>query len=208
MIRNNKQAFYFFLLSFVGGLVFTANAQDDSLNVSQTEAQEVVDTSSVILDAYLETKKLNEPSEAALLGAILPGFGQIYNKQYWKIPIVYGGYVVFASLIDYNHVRYIGFRDALFLKSDGDPDTNPDGIYADFPEDQLRRGRDLYRRDRDFNIILTFMWYGLTIADATVDAHLKDFDVSDNLSASIKPGLVPNDANIFAPGVRFVLTFK
>ncbi|MBX2841645.1 MAG: hypothetical protein KTR26_07720 [Flammeovirgaceae bacterium] len=179
-------------------------------------AQEETDSTGTILDSLdlsllNQKKELNPPSKAALMGATIPGLGQVYNKKYWKVPIVYGGFVIFASLIDFNNVRYIAYRDALAVRSDSD--SSNDNDFDDFipintQTDQLRRGRDLFRRNRDFNIILTFMWYGLTIADATVDAHLGAFNVSDDLAGTIKPSLLDTQLNTVVPGVTLTLNLK
>ena len=167
-----------------------------------TASFEVLDT--VKIKFGEKQKELNPPTRAALFAAAVPGLGQVYNKKYWKVPLVYGGFVVFASLIDFNNVRYELFRDALALKVDDDEDTNPTDIrVANGTVDQLRRGRDRFRRDRDFNIILTFGWYGLTVADAVVDAHLNRFNITDDLSAKIRPGIIDTGFNRPAAGLKF-----
>ncbi len=164
---------------------------------------EVMDTAKVpVLD---KKKELNPPTRAALFAAAIPGLGQVYNKKYWKVPLAYGGFVVFASLIDFNNVRYELFRDALALKADDDDDTNPTDIrVANGTVDQLRRGRDRYRRDRDFNIILTFAWYGLTVADAVVDAHLSRFNINEDISAKLRPSIIDMGFNQPAVGIKLV----
>ncbi|WP_157637919.1 DUF5683 domain-containing protein [Flexithrix dorotheae] len=191
--------------------------------VGMALAQEETDSATVVFDStttvldsldlsFLDQKKeLNPPSKAALMGATIPGLGQIYNKKYWKVPIVYGGFVIFASLIDFNNVRYLAYRDALANRTDSD--SSNDNDFDDFiptsrTTDQLRQGRDLFRRNRDFNVILTFLWYGLTIADATVDSHLAAFNVSDDLAAIVKPSLIDTQLNAVVPGVTLTLNLK
>lgn len=156
-----------------------------------------------------EDKRLDpgRPTKIALLAASFPGMGQIANRRYWKVPIVYGGFVAFASLIDFNHAQYTRFRDALIFTADGDQLTIPrDEYLQNRTPDQLRRGRDFYRRNRDYNIILTIGWYGLTIADAVVDSHLMRFDIDNNLSARIRPAVLPvgGAQQALAPGIGVV----
>lgn len=168
------------------------------------------DTLTVLAEEVARPVKdeLGEPSKTALMAAAVPGLGQAYNRKYWKIPLVYGGFVVFASLVDFFNVRYVQFRDALILIEQGTPDLIPDPRLRNLSTEQLRRGRDNLRRDRDFNIILSIGWYGLTIADAVVDAHLANFNINDELALKITPGMVPNDMNVAAAGVKFTLYLK
>lgn len=205
------------LLFFVLGIFTNLQAQTDSLRIDSEqniaspniEVEEgspefvVTDTARGIIGE--EKKKLNSPTRAALLSAAIPGLGQVYNKKYWKVPLVYGGFVVFASLIDFNHVRWLLYRDALALKVDGDDSTNPtDPRVVNGSEEQIRRGRDRFRRDRDFNIILTFAWYGLTLADAVVDAHLNRFNINEDLSAKLRPGIIDTGFNQPAAGLKLI----
>lgn len=132
---------------------------------------------------------VHSPQKAALLSAFIPGAGQVYNKKYWKVPIIYaagatGGYFIWS-----NHQEYKRFRQAYIYRTDDDPDT-----VDEFPQasaQQLQVYRDSYRRNMEFSVILTTAAWLLQILDATVDAHLFDFDVSDNLSLSVKPGFIP-----------------
>lgn len=132
-------------------------------------------------------KPIDDPLKAALLSAVVPGLGQAYNGSYWKIPIIYAGFMGFGASIHYWHYNYINFRNALSAEIDGDPNTiNP---YAQFnyTEDRLTRGVEFYQRNRDFLMILTGLFYFLQIVEANVDAHLKTFDISDELTLKIDP---------------------
>lgn len=154
-------------------------------------------------------RALNRPTKAALLAMAVPGLGQVYNKKYWKVPLVYGGFTFFAWLIEYNHVEWQQYRDALFLLTDGDDNTNPSDIFDDpriinSTQDRLRRGLDRYRRERDFAIILAFAWYSITVADAIVDAHLDKFNISDDLSAKLRPSVIDTGFNLPAAGIKLV----
>jgi hypothetical protein len=131
--------------------------------------------------------KVHSPTKAALFSAALPGLGQVYNKKYWKIPIIYAGFGVFAYFITNNHKEYVKYREAYDYVSSGDS-TYIDNDYAyKYNEDQLRDGKNYYRRNLEFTYILAGLWYILNILDATVDAHFFNFDIDDDLSLRIDP---------------------
>lgn len=144
------------------------------------------------------------PSRASLLSAALPGLGQVYNGKYWKVPVIYGGFAMFGYLIKYNDDNYQEFRSALFAEVDNDESTiNPfDGILS---ENSLRRRTDLFRRNRDFSMILAGVWYLLNIVEAHVDAHLQEFDIDEDISMRIGPATGKN-GTMFA-GVGLTITF-
>lgn len=138
----------------------------------------------------------SSPAKAAFYSAIVPGGGQYYNKSYWKIPLVYATQAVIAYFIIDNNKKYQRFATAYKLRTDGDPNTVDDytetyGYRIDLPNNQgtnnLRNSRDYFRKYRDLDIILAIVAHGLSIMEAHVDAHLKGFDVSDDLSLHIKP---------------------
>lgn len=193
---------------FLSGLLVNVPVQgqndrtQDSVRVAQT----------IVEKAGLSRKELPAPTKTALLAATMPGLGQVYNKRYWKVPLAVGGFVIFASLIDFNQVRFARFRDALALAADGNENTiSPDPLLSRLSIEQLRRGRDFYRRSRDYNFILTLGWYGLTMADAVVDAHLMTFDVDANLAGKVMPTLIttPLDSHLLvAPGISVTLYWK
>ncbi|MEI6310956.1 MAG: DUF5683 domain-containing protein [Bacteroidota bacterium] len=138
----------------------------------------------------LPKKKLHSPLKAVLFSAALPGLGQAYNKKYWKIPIVYAGLGVGAYFLYDQNKKYQGFRKAYQMKVDGDPLT--DGKYVlnnrvYTSESNLEQAKNYYRRNVDLISALLVVWYGLNLVDAAVDAHLFDFDVSDDLSMQIAP---------------------
>lgn len=141
----------------------------------------------------------DRPAKAALYSALLPGAGQVYNKAIWKVPIIYAaGGVLGYFLIDNNN-KYQDFRKALLIRNDGDPNTvdkyatSPVYYSETFPrgKENLRSSRDFYRRNRDLTVLLSILAYGLNIAEAYVHAHLKTFDVSDDLGFNVQPTLVP-----------------
>lgn len=122
--------------------------------------------------------------KAALYG-LIPSGGQVYNKSYWKVPIVYAGFGVLTySLIFYNR-EYNAVRQAYIQKINGQ--TVTDAEFANVPEFMLYNIRESYRKSRDLSAIGIVGWYAFSILDATVEAHLKEFDVGENLSLRFKP---------------------
>lgn len=151
---------------------------------------------------------VHSPNKAAILSALLPGAGQAYNRKYWKIPVVYGAGFVGAYYIKTNHASYKTFREAYIFRTDTLPST-----IDDFPANsaqQLQVYRDAYRRKLELSVMLTGAVYLLQILDATVDAYLFDFDVSNNIGMSFSPKLFPiaNSNLIFATGLSLSVTFR
>jgi hypothetical protein len=127
----------------------------------------------------------HSPHKATLYSLALPGLGQAYNKKYWKIPIIYAGFAGLGYLIVTNKNQYTKYKNAL----EYDP-NDPNAVsneYVKLSESQLKSGRDLYRKNLDLSIILTALWWALNIVDATVDAHLFKFDVTEDLSLRVEP---------------------
>ncbi|MDR3133304.1 MAG: DUF5683 domain-containing protein [Prevotellaceae bacterium] len=157
-----------------------------------------------------KTAKSVLPARAALYSTMLPGLGQIYNGDYWKLPVLYGGLAFTGYLIDFNNKQYLRFRKAYDILRDGDPDT-VDEFNGRFTEANLKYYRDSYRRSRDYAILFTALVYVMNIIDANVFAHLKNFDVDDNLSLRIHPALLNYDAYASggqpAIGMQLQITF-
>jgi len=124
-----------------------------------------------------------DPRKALLYAAILPGLGQVYNKKYWKLPLVYGGFIGFGYGINFYQKGYTKYKAELFDVLETDAPYSESG----FTEDQLRTIVDRYRRERDFFIILMAGMYLLQMVDAHVDAHLKEFDLNPNLHVKLQP---------------------
>lgn len=150
----------------------------------------------------LDVKKpvrIYDPRKAAMLSAAFPGLGQIYNRKYWKLPFIYGGFAGLGYGIYWNNKWFNNYKNFYSDLIDNDPTTNRylEIISEEFA-DQYRSGqndlnrkmqqkKDGYRRDRDFVIILTVGLYVINILDASVDANLSDFDVGRDLSLKIEP---------------------
>jgi len=138
---------------------------------------------------YIDEDNLNRPKKASNFSAILPGLGQIYNKRYWKIPIIYGALGTIGYFISYNNKKYQQYRNAYLLKKSFPQELLDDNLAIELSEENLERGLDYYRRNRDLLMILLVGFYTLQILDAHVDAHLMDFEITDDLSLGIGPGV-------------------
>lgn len=151
------------------------------------ETQDVeypVDTTQKVKKKFF--KEGHDPAKAALLSAVLPGAGQIYNKKYWKLPIVYAGLGGLAAVVGYSATEWRGFTRAYRFEVDDNSLT--EGEYKGFTgENQLLVKRRQFKRTLDLSAIALTIFYLLHIVDATVDAHLMNFDVNDDISVSINP---------------------
>ena len=144
--------------------------------------------------ADTSAKKYN-PGIAIRRSAMLPGWGQFTNKKYWKIPLVYAGIGIPAYLFTKNLKQYKEAKNAFILATDNDP-TNDDQIKEPYysvrtQPDRIRVFRNSVRQNVDYSVLFFIIFWGLNVADAAVDANLKTFDVSDNLSLRLKGGYSP-----------------
>jgi hypothetical protein len=166
-----------------------------------------------------------DPSRAVWLAAIVPGLGQIYNRKYWKLPLVYGGFVGFIYAVSWNNRMYNDYRKAYLDLTDNNPNTQsywnllPAGTVHDLSQlpggvswltNALKTRVEGFRRYRDLSIICTIGWYALSVIDAYVDAQLSDFDVSPDLSMKITPTVINTQREIGSNatvGLRFKVNF-
>jgi Family of unknown function (DUF5683) len=126
------------------------------------------------------------PRKAILFSAILPGMGQVYNKKYWKVPLVYGGLIGFGLVIDFYNNQNNKYRDQLF-------DLLNTGVQvSSLTETQLRSIIEKSSRQRDYFIIITGFFYILQMIDAHVDAHLKEFELNPKLKVRVEPMMDSN----------------
>lgn len=129
--------------------------------------------------------KTKNPRKAALYSTIFPGLGQIYNEKYWKLPIIYGGFAALTYSTQFNWRQYQEFKTAYLYKIDGNPNTvDP---YPNVTGQAVQAQYQAYRKNFELSLIGFLVLYSLNIIDATVDAHLFAFDVSDNLSMHWNP---------------------
>ncbi len=139
------------------------------------------------LDGVVSFKSVQKPlpARASLYSAMLPGLGQAYNGDYWKIPIFYGGFAVSGYCWAFNQKQYTRYRDMYIQASD------PNGGYkGNLSTENIKWYRDSHRRLRDYSIIATALIYVLNIVDANVFAHFSNFDVSDDISLKVEPGII------------------
>jgi hypothetical protein len=165
-----------------------------------------------MLDTDSLGKPKHSPRKAAIRSALIPGWGQIYNKKYWKVPIVGAAVGIPIYLVYYNKVWYDRTRYALKVTASGT--TLP--VFLDKVDPQLLpfvkanattsliNYRNEFRRNMDYAVLFGLLFWGLNVIDATVDAHLKDFNVSDDLSLKIKPAVLPGNV----AGVSFVFAIR
>lgn len=137
------------------------------------------------------------PSKAAFYSAILPGLGQIYNKRYWKAPIVWGAIGTGIYVYSYNNTEYRRARNAFKRRLAGFSDDefydlNNDGAGPDISNEALQEAQENTQRDRDLSLVITIALYALNIIDANVDAHLKQYNVDDKLAVDFQPYLDVN----------------
>jgi hypothetical protein len=191
-MHNRLQHSYAFLL------LITMTCCCSSLFAQNNNSTSATDTST--------DTAFHSPKKAAIMSALLPGLGQIYNKKYWKLPIVYGGAAVTGYLIYFNAGEYNRFKTAYIFATDDDPTTTPE--FPNASAAQLKIYRDEYRRNLELSIMGAALIYALNIVDAVVDAHLFDFDVSNDLTLHLTPGLQQSPyRNMISTGVTITLSF-
>lgn len=149
------------------------------------------------------------PKRAALLSLAIPGAGQLYNKRWWKVPLVYGALTGMVLVVDYNQSLYRRLRDALNLKRQGEEHeftgTTLDNLST------LRSLRDSYDKNTQTAYVGIVLVYTLQAMEAFVDAHLKGFDVNDDLSLRVKPNvefIAPLGQPVMGIGVSIPLNGK
>jgi hypothetical protein len=164
----------------------------DSLRVANDSLQMDAVPDTVALKSYAARY---DPRKALLYAAVVPGLGQIYNKKYWKLPLVYGGFFGIGYAINFYQQNYKEYKVQLYynldhgLEDDNDLNTDQKTNPSGYTTGQLRTIVDKSRRERDFWVIMMGAMYILQMVDAHVDAHLKEFDLNPNLRVSIQPGM-------------------
>ena len=166
------------------------------------------------------------PMRAVWLGAVLPGAGQIYNRSYWKLPIVYGGLMGSVYAVTWTNNQYMGYkeayRDIYYDIQNGSVSDSPDKSYnAILPEgytinsmggaqayqNRLKEWQNASLRNRDMSILITIAVYALSLVDAYVDAQLFDFDISNDLSINVNPQIYYDMQNQRTAEVKLAISF-
>lgn len=203
-----KISFYFFICCVFFSLNMQAIQVDSStLSIDSTK-----------LRVQIRNKII--PRVSTLHSLMIPGWGQINNRQYWKLPLVAGAFITLGLIANYNHERYMKYRNFYYILSPhtDDPTYVPpstvavpyeDGVLRDLDVNQLKRLNDGFRRNRDYTFIGMAVAWAFNIVDANVSAHLKTFDMSDDISLKIKPNFEfdPISKGIFS-SVSLTFNFK
>ena len=227
---------YNILLACCLTIATTAKAQIDSLSAVPIEQEQPLVVVADSLDGFLDAvsvKKVKkkrdwaswrpETKRAMWLSLVLPGAGQIYNRKYWKLPIIYGGFVGCAYAMRWNNMMYHDYSQAYLDLMDDDPKTESynqfmhlgakitDANIARYQE-LFRKRKDRYRRWRDLSFFVMVGVYALSVVDAYVDASLSEFDISDDLTLEVAPAVMgnPTALNPYKPagiGLQCSLTF-
>lgn len=140
---------------------------------------------------------------AMWLAIVIPGAGQIYNRKFWKLPIVYGGFLGCLYAIRWNNQMYHDYSQAYMDIMDNDPNTQSYNQFlhlgntitsenSELYQNLFRRRKDFYRRYRDLSIFILIGVYALSVIDAYVDASLSEFDISKDLSLRVQPAIINN----------------
>jgi len=199
------QVILFFLLT--SSLIFSQQTRNDSIAVKKADSLSTdLKTKGIVVEEVTYQKQINPlaPSKAAFLSAILPGMGQIYNKRYWKAPIVWGAIGTGIAVYSFNNTQYNTFRDEFKTRRaglEGDPrlEVLDDG--------DLQDAQERFQEQRDLSLLVTILLYALNVVDANVDAHLKQFNVDERLSMDFKPYLDYNQTTA-QPNYGMALVIK
>lgn len=211
-----------------------AMAQKDSLAVESLSLEDSITIDSASLSKALAPKALRkkrnwatwrpDTKRAMWLALVLPGAGQIYNRKYWKLPIIYGGFVGCAYAMSWNNQMYHDYSQAYLDIMDDDPNTQSynqflhlgaqiDASNIERYKEIFRKRKDRYRRWRDMSMFVMIGIYAFSVIDAYVDASLSEFDISDDLSLRVEPTVINNNQRTRNPlrsstlGLQCSLTF-
>ena len=207
-MRGKRIHIIFCLLLIAGSQQVKAQDRfnDDSLNVTK------FDNNSVVVDTTFSKKEMKQdwstwrpdPKRALWLALVIPGGGQIYNRKYWKLPLVYGGFIGCMYAMNWNNTMYKDYSQAYIDLMDNDPSTQSYNQFLHLGtkitteadkkryEDIFRKRKDKYRRWRDLSFFVMLGVYALSVIDAYVDAELSVFDISDDLSLKVEPTIINN----------------
>lgn len=188
--------FYFFLLLAADPLA--GQVKTDSLIISGTTKPVKQESKDKKSSTDTTKKQRSDAGKAAIRSAFIPGWGQAYNKKYWKMPIVYGALAIPVATFIYNKNWYEKTRYAYQVKYYNDtsivtslPTDGIDPEVLPLSTESTRLYRDEFRKNMDFSVLAFLLIWGLNVVDAAVDGHLKSFNVSEDLSLKIKPGYSP-----------------
>lgn len=190
--------FFLHILFFVFISVSVNAQQNDSLRNAQK--QDSIQAKRAVRKAIYGNAR-----KATIMSACLPGLGQIYNRKYWKAPVIYAALGGLGYWGVTNQIKYKYYSNNLRAANDDDPNTINSTLYS---SDQLITQKKYYQKNRDISVMLGALMYLINIIDANVDAHLKTFDVSDDLSLQVNPYSNLDYNNKLQAGLSLKLKFK
>jgi hypothetical protein len=195
-----------FLVILLVSILPIVSVQAQQETAEQNDSEELIATyqDTVLIKSY--ATRYN-PTKALLYAAVFPGLGQIYTKKYWKLPLVYGGFISIGYGLNFYQDLLTEYKGYLFQNLElglGEPELNPTMGYSTA---QLRTIVNRAQRERDFMIILMGGMYLLQMIDAHVDAHLKEFDLNPRLQVSIQPTSEQNALIGRQTGVSLIIKF-
>ncbi|RPE12217.1 hypothetical protein EGT74_01275 [Chitinophaga lutea] len=161
-------------------------------NAMPVRRDTVIVDGSVIDSLPVNYKALHSPRKAAFYSAVLPGLGQVYNREYWKVPLVYAALGISTGFFIDNMSKFREYRDAYRTRIANRNNPNFVDPYLKYDDSDLKYLRDGYRQYVDYSVLVFVAAYALNIVDATVFAHLRQFDISDDLSIRIAPTMIDN----------------
>jgi hypothetical protein len=186
-----KAVFRVIIFYLLVGSSVSAHAQDLPV-ISDSSKINLLASDTAVVE---KKQRVYSPGKAAFRSAIIPGWGQIYNRKYWKVPIVYAALGTTAGIFVYNLQNYRDTRFAYRVKYNMRENGTDSALFVKIKdelkplsESSLRSYRDQFRRDIDYSVLFFMIMWGLNVVDAAVDAHLKSFDVSPDLSFRFQPG--------------------
>ncbi|MCK5821628.1 MAG: hypothetical protein KAH17_07075 [Bacteroidales bacterium] len=202
MNKNQKSVLHIFLMAGFLFLTFSCFLP------SSTKAQKKIDEWKL-----MQVIKSEEHSaqKSTLYSAVIPGWGQAYNKKYWKVPIVWAGIGGISYFIYTNHSGYNRYKFYYIMLSEY-PDSKITSIINNKPAswdhddlDRILNNISSFRKNRDLSVIVLLAWWGLNVVDANVDGHFFNFDIDEDLSLNLSPLTIRMAGNRQAVGINLCL---
>lgn len=186
------------------------------------QENELRNWSDSVVSTITQPVKVHLPRKATIYSAVLPGLGQIYNHQWWKVPFIYGGFGTLGYVVNYFNQKQVLYLQSYWDIVDGDPlthayydipnfdkgvDESDAANVTDIKDNQFKPWIKYYSRQRNLYLIVTAGFYLINVLDANVNAHFLDFDISEDLSLNLSPITVDPLTNRPVPGMTLVFNF-
>jgi len=140
------------------------------------------------------------PKKAAFYSAIIPGSGQFYTKKYWKIPIIYAGFITSAYYANESYNSYKEYKNAYILRTDNNPNTNDN--FNNYTNENLVTLTEYYRRNTEISVLFFGLTYILNILDASVSAHLFEYNITEDISIHLQPLLLQKETKLLSLSIN------